>query len=42
MSPFFVFFTKVQLEEVDVESGEEEEEVVYVQRGKLFLYGETL
>ena len=27
---------------MDVESGEEEEEVVYVQRGKLFLYGETL
>ena len=40
--PFSFFFTKVQLEEVDVESGEEEEEVVYVQRGKLFLYGETL
>ena len=30
------------MEEVDVKSGEEEEEVVYVQRGKLFLYGETL
>jgi len=36
------FTPVVQLEEVDVESGEEEEEVVYVQRGKLFLYGETL
>jgi len=30
------------LEEVDVVSGEEEEEVMYSQRGKLFLYGETL
>jgi len=30
------------LEEVDVVSGEEEEEVVYSHRGKLFLYGETL
>jgi len=30
------------LEEVDVVSGEEEEEVIYSQRGKLFLYGETL
>ena len=30
------------MEEVEVVSGEEEEEVVYTQRGKLFLYGETL
>ena len=30
------------MEEVDVETGEEEEEVVYSQRGKLFVYGETL
>ena len=30
------------MEEVDVVSGEEEEEVIYSQRGKLFLYGETL
>lgn len=32
----------VELEEVDVVSGEEEEEVIYSQRGKLFVYGETL
>ena len=30
------------MEEVDVVSGEEEEEVVYAQRGKLFVFGETL
>jgi Ran-binding protein 1 len=30
------------LEEVDVVSGEEEEEIVHSQRGKLFVYGETL
>lgn len=30
------------MEEVDVVSGEEEEEVIYSQRGKLFVYGETL
>ena len=30
------------MEEVEVESGEEEEEIVYCQRGKLFVYGETL
>lgn len=30
------------MEEVEVVSGEEEEEVIYSQRGKLFLYGETL
>jgi Ran-binding protein 1 len=30
------------LEEVEVETGEEQEEVIYSQRGKLFLYGETL
>jgi len=27
---------------VDVQSGEEEEEIIYCQRGKLFIYGETL
>jgi len=32
----------VELEEVEVVSGEEEEEVIYTHRGKLFLYGETL
>mmetsp|Transcript_14173 Transcript_14173/g.29553 ORF Transcript_14173/g.29553 Transcript_14173/m.29553 type:complete len:207 (-) Transcript_14173:160-780(-) len=36
------FAPVVELEEVEVVSGEEEEEVVYSQRGKLFLYGETL
>lgn len=36
------FAPVVELEEVDVVSGEEEEEVIYSQRGKLFLYGETL
>mmetsp|Transcript_3333 Transcript_3333/g.6912 ORF Transcript_3333/g.6912 Transcript_3333/m.6912 type:complete len:199 (-) Transcript_3333:201-797(-) len=36
------FAPVVELEEVDVVSGEEEEEVMYSQRGKLFLYGETL
>eukprot|EP00536_Pseudo-nitzschia_multiseries_P019114 jgi/Psemu1/299757/fgenesh1_pm.3871_\ len=32
----------VELEEVDVVSGEEEENVIYTQRGKLFIYGETM
>jgi len=32
----------VELDEVEVVSGEEEEEVIYSHRGKLFLYGETL
>merc|ERR1719253_1866259 len=32
----------VKLEEVEVKSGEEEEETVCSFRGKLFLYGETL
>lgn len=36
------FAPVVELEEVDVVSGEEEEEVVYSHRGKLFIYGETL
>jgi Ran-binding protein 1 len=36
------FAPVVELEEVDVVSGEEEEEVIYSQRGKLFVYGETL
>lgn len=30
------------MDEVDVQSGEEEEEIIYCQRGKLFIYGETL
>jgi len=36
------FTPVVQLDEVDVQSGEEEEEIIYCQRGKLFIYGETL
>lgn len=36
------FAPVVELEEVDVVSGEEEEEVIYSHRGKLFVYGETL
>lgn len=36
------FAPVVELEEVEVVSGEEEEEVIYSQRGKLFVYGETL
>lgn len=36
------FAPVVELEEVDVVSGEEEEEIVHSQRGKLFVYGETL
>lgn len=32
----------VKLEEVDIKSGEEEEEVLYSQRSKLFIFGETL
>lgn len=35
-------YGQVELEEVEVVSGEEEEEVIYSQRGKLFVYGETL
>jgi Ran-binding protein 1 len=33
---------QVRLEEVEVQSGEEQEEVVYSVRAKLFLYGESL
>ncbi len=33
---------KVKLEEVEVKSGEEDEEVIYSQRSKLFIFGETL
>ncbi|VEU40104.1 unnamed protein product [Pseudo-nitzschia multistriata] len=36
------FAPVVELEEVDVVSGEEEENVEYTQRGKLFIYGETM
>lgn len=36
------FAPVVELEEVEVVSGEEEEEVIYSHRGKLFVYGETL
>mmetsp|Transcript_7201 Transcript_7201/g.8153 ORF Transcript_7201/g.8153 Transcript_7201/m.8153 type:complete len:253 (-) Transcript_7201:359-1117(-) len=36
------FTPVVTLDEVDVQSGEEEEEIIYCQRGKLFIYGETL
>jgi len=32
----------VKLEEVDVKTGEEEEELLYSQRSKLFIFGETL
>eukprot|EP00594_Rhizosolenia_setigera_P007449 CAMPEP_0178953350 /NCGR_PEP_ID=MMETSP0789-20121207/8371_1 /TAXON_ID=3005 /ORGANISM="Rhizosolenia setigera, Strain CCMP 1694" /LENGTH=200 /DNA_ID=CAMNT_0020634601 /DNA_START=123 /DNA_END=725 /DNA_ORIENTATION=+ len=32
----------VKLEEVEVQSGEEDEEVLYSMRSKLFIYGETL
>lgn len=32
----------VKLEEVEVRSGEEEEEVLYTKRSKLFIFGETL
>ena len=32
----------VKLEEVEVKSGEEDEVVIYSQRSKLFIYGETL
>merc|ERR1711865_958997 len=32
----------VKLEEVEVKNGEEEEEVVYKSRSKLFIFGETL
>jgi len=32
----------VELEEVEVKSGEEDEEVVFSMRAKLFLFGETL
>jgi Ran-binding protein 1 len=34
--------TQVKLEEVDVKSGEEDEEILCTYRSKLFLYGETL
>ena len=33
---------QVKLEEVEVKSGEEDEEVMYSQRSKLFIFGETL
>mmetsp|Transcript_10814 Transcript_10814/g.31480 ORF Transcript_10814/g.31480 Transcript_10814/m.31480 type:complete len:201 (+) Transcript_10814:125-727(+) len=36
------FAPVVELEEVEVVSGEEEENVIYTQRGKLFIYGETM
>mmetsp|Transcript_21541 Transcript_21541/g.27860 ORF Transcript_21541/g.27860 Transcript_21541/m.27860 type:complete len:208 (-) Transcript_21541:115-738(-) len=32
----------VKLEEVEIQSGEEDEEVVYAQRSKLFIFGETM
>lgn len=32
----------VKLQEVEVKSGEEDEEVIYSQRSKLFIFGETL
>ncbi|CAN0373764.1 unnamed protein product, partial [Phaeothamnion confervicola] len=32
----------VQLEEVEVKTHEEDEETLYKQRAKLFIYGETL
>ena len=38
--PFSVF--QVKLEEVEVKSGEEEEEVIFQMRAKLFIFGETL
>jgi len=42
-SPLFSLnITQVKLEEVDVKSGEEEEETLCKFRSKLFLYGETL
>ena len=34
--------TQVKLEEVDVKSAEEDEEILCTYRSKLFLYGETL
>ena len=37
-----VFTPKVQLEKVEVTSGEEDEEVLYSQRSKLYIYGESL
>ena len=36
------FTPVVQLEVVEVKTHEEDEEVVYKQRGKLFIYGETM
>jgi len=36
------FAPVVQLEVVEVKSGEEDEDIVYKERSKLFLYGETL
>ena len=41
-SPFIHSYLQVKLEEVDVKSGEEDEEVLCSYRSKLFLYGETL
>ena len=35
-------FEQVKLEEVETKSGEEDEEVVFGMRAKLFVYGETL
>lgn len=32
----------IELDEVEVQSGEEDEDIAYCQRGKLFVYGETL
>lgn len=32
----------IELDEVEVQSGEEDEDMAYCQRGKLFVYGETL
>lgn len=37
-----VFTPKVQLEKVEVCSGEEEEDVLYSQRSKLYIFGESL
>lgn len=41
-SLFYSFPLQVQLEEVEVTSGEEEEAILYEQRSKLFIHGETL
>ena len=37
-----VFTPKVQLEKVEVTSGEEDEDVLYSQRSKLYIFGESL